>query len=81
MTRRDRCNRIITRISRAGRDREVAKALETVLAWRGLSALTDEALEDLAARMVEGERARRFAATRERGCVIYLDRHRSQSKN
>ena len=39
-------------IMRAGRDREIHKALETVLALRGLSALTDAALEDLATQVV-----------------------------
>ncbi len=52
MTRRDRCMRIITTISRAGRDHEIHKALTRVLAWRGLSALTDAAIEDLATRVV-----------------------------
>jgi hypothetical protein len=82
MTRRDRCNHIITRLSRAGREREIARAMETVLAWRGLSALTDAALEDLATRVAADEYARRFVARREReGRVIFLDRYRSQRKN
>jgi hypothetical protein len=42
-----------------------------------LSALTDEALEDLATRVVEVERARRFAAPCKRGRVISLDRYRT----
>jgi hypothetical protein len=42
-----------------------------------LSALTDAALEDLATRTVAGE----HAATREHGCVIFLDRYRCQRKN
>jgi hypothetical protein len=45
--------RIITTLSRAGRDPEIHKALETVLAWRGLSALTDAAIEDLATHVVQ----------------------------
>jgi hypothetical protein len=78
MTRRDRCTRIITTLSRAGRDRQIHEALEMVLALRGLSALTDAALEDLATQVVADERARRFqqnrfAAKREQGCVIFLD--------
>ena len=58
MTRRDRYTRIITALSRAGRDREIHKALETVLVLRGLSALTDAALEDLATQVVASERGR-----------------------
>ena len=86
MTRRDRCTRIITTLSRAGRDREIHKALETVLALRGLSALTDAALEDLATQVVASEGAprfdqNRFAAKREQGCVIFLDQYRFQRKN
>jgi hypothetical protein len=86
MTRRDRCTRIITTLSRAGRDRQIHEALETVLALRGLSALTDAALEDLATQVVADERARRFqqnrfAAKREQGCVIFLDQYRFQRKN
>jgi hypothetical protein len=81
MTRRDRCTRIITTVSRAGRDREIHKAMEKVLACRGLSALTDAALEDLASRVAADEYARRFVARREReGRVISLDRYRSQRK-
>ncbi|HEV3147884.1 MAG TPA: hypothetical protein VGZ24_04485 [Chthoniobacterales bacterium] len=86
MTRRDRCTRIITTLSRAGRDRQIHEALEMVLALRGLSALTDAALEDLATQVVADERARRFqqnrfAAKREQGCVIFLDQYRFQRKN
>ena len=86
LTRRDRCTRIITTLSRAGRDREIHKALETVLALRGLSALTDAALEDLATQVVASEGAprfdqNRFAAKREQGCVIFLDQYRFQRKN
>jgi hypothetical protein len=82
MTRRDRCTRIITTVSRAGRDREIHKAMEMVLACRGLSALTDIALEDLATRVAADEYARRFVARRDReGRVISLDRYRSQHKN
>jgi hypothetical protein len=77
MTRRDRCMHIITTLSRSGRDREIYAALETVLTCRGLSALTNAALEDLATRTVAGE----HAATREHGCVIFLDRYRCQRKN
>ncbi len=72
--------------SRAGRDRAIHKALETVLALRGLSALTDAALEDLATQVVASEGAprfdqNRFAAKREQGCVIFLDQYRFQRKN
>jgi hypothetical protein len=82
MTRRDRCTRIITTVSRAGRDHEIHSALEKVLAWRGLSALTDAAIEDLATRVAADEQARRFAARRERESrIISLDRYRSQHKN
>jgi hypothetical protein len=86
MTRRDRCTRIITKLSRAGRDREIRKPLETVLASRGLSALTDAALEDLATQVVASEGAprfdrNRFAAKREQGYVIFLDQYRFQRKN
>jgi hypothetical protein len=81
MTRRDRCTRIITTLSRSGRDREIHEALETVFACRGLSALTDAALEDLATRVVAGEHVRRFGAKREHGRVIFLDRYRFQRKN
>ncbi len=63
-------------------DREFHKALETVLALRALSALTDAALEDL----VASEGAPRFdqnrvAAKREQGGVIFLDQYRFQRKN
>ena len=83
MTRRDRCTRIITTLSRAGRDREIHKALETVLALRDLSAL---ALEDLATQVVASEGAprfdqNRFAAKRQQGCVKFLDQYRFQRKN
>jgi hypothetical protein len=85
LTRRDRCMRIITTLSRAGRDPEIHKALETVLAWRGLSALTDAAIEDLATHVVADQHVRRFlAAKREcgrEGRVIFLDRYRTQGKN
>jgi|HubBroStandDraft_6_1064221.scaffolds.fasta_scaffold959193_2 hypothetical protein len=85
MTRRDRCMRIITTISRAGRDHEIHKALTTVLAWRGLSALTDAAIEDLATRVVSDEHARRFLATKREygreGRVIYLDQYRTKGTN
>jgi hypothetical protein len=86
MTRGDRCTRMITTLSRAGRDREFHKALETVLALRGLSALTDAALEDLATQVVASEGAPRFdqnrvAAKREQGGVIFLDQYRFQRKN
>ena len=86
MTRRDRCTRIITTLSRAGRDRQIHEALEMVLALRGLSALTDAALEDLATQVVASEGAPRFdqnpfAAKREHGCVIFLDQYRFQRKN
>jgi hypothetical protein len=86
MTRRDRCTRIITTLSRAGRDREIHKSLETVLALRDLSTLTDAALEDLATQVVASERAprfdqNRFAAMRQQGCVKFLDQYRFQRKN
>jgi hypothetical protein len=56
------------------------------LALRDLSALTDGALEDLATQVVASERAprfdqNRFAAKRQRGCVIFLDQYRFQRKN
>jgi hypothetical protein len=51
LTRRDRCMRIITGIFRDGRDHEIRDALQSVLAYRGLSALTDAAIEDLATRI------------------------------
>ena len=81
LTRRDRCTRIITEIFRDGQDHEIRDALQSVLAYRGLSALTDAAIEDLATRAVEDKRARRFTAKRESGSVIFLDQHRFQCKN
>jgi len=59
VTRRDRCTRIIATISRAGRDHEICKSLDNILMWRGLSALTDAAIEDLATRVAADEHARR----------------------
>ena len=55
VTGRDRCTRIITTISRAGRDHELRKSLDNILMWRGLSALTDAAIEDLATRVTADE--------------------------
>jgi hypothetical protein len=81
LTRRDRCTRIITEIFRDGQDHEIRDALQSVLVCRGLSALTDAAIEDLATRAVAGKRALRFTAKRESGSVIFLDQHRSQRKN
>jgi hypothetical protein len=55
------------------------------LAWRGLSALTDAAIEDLATRVVSDEHARRFLATKREygreGRVIYLDQYRTKGTN
>jgi hypothetical protein len=81
MTRRDRCTYTITTLSRRGRDPDIHEALQTVLAWRGLSALTDAAIEDLARRLIEGERARRLTATQERSRVINLEQYRNRQNN
>jgi hypothetical protein len=56
MTRRDRCTRIITTLARAGRDHEIHKALETVLAFARLVSFDRRGLEDLATQVVAGER-------------------------
>jgi hypothetical protein len=49
--------------------------------WHTAATPTDAAIEDLATRVVEDKRARRFTAKRESGSVIFLDRHRFQRKN
>ena len=82
VTRRDRCTRIITTISRAGRDHEIRKSLDNILMWRGLSALTDAAIEDLATRVAADEHARRVKARCERKTrVVYLAQYRTKGKN
>jgi hypothetical protein len=82
VTRRDRCTRIITTISRAGWDHEIRKSLDNILMWRGLSALTDAAIEDLATRVAADEHARRVKARCEReNRVVYLALYRTVGKN
>jgi hypothetical protein len=79
MTRRDRCTRIITILSRAGRDPEIHKTSGKGPSIAG--PLADAAIEDLATR-VAADGVSRFLAKREReGRVIFLDLYRAQRKN